>query len=176
MVSGTQTTFTADNFLVQIQKIVQAGQASSATYPKQVLRDLMGGLRARNRVSSSAERQSIIGMASNWAADKDIMAYSKDPAIESFLKTYGVGGDAYTLPQNFNGDYFSVVNANVNGGKSDLSVAESVAWISQIDASGTLTDNLILTREHNGNTSPYWWYQTQNQVYLQLFVRRAVLL
>ena len=38
---STNTTFTADNFLVQIQKIVQAGQASSATYPKQVLRDLM---------------------------------------------------------------------------------------------------------------------------------------
>ena len=35
-VSSTKTTFTADNFLVQVQKIVQAGQASSATYPKQM--------------------------------------------------------------------------------------------------------------------------------------------
>ena len=56
-VSSTKTTFTADNFLVQIQKIVQAGQASSATYPKQVLRDLCPGSHAQLASSSDAERQ-----------------------------------------------------------------------------------------------------------------------
>jgi hypothetical protein len=169
-VSSTATTFTSDDFLVQIQKIVQAGQASSATYPKQVLRDLMGKLSARLASSTDAERQSITLDASNWVADKDIMAYSRDPDIENFLTAYGVGGDVYELPQNFNGDYLALVNANVNGGKSDLSVSEKVAWTSQIGADGMLTDNLIVSRKHNGNTSPYWWYKTQNQVYLQAFV------
>ena len=56
-VSSTKTTFTKDNFLVQIQKIVQAGQASSATYPKQVLRDLMTELSLRLASSTDADRQ-----------------------------------------------------------------------------------------------------------------------
>jgi hypothetical protein len=168
-VSSTDTTFTADNFLAQVQKIVQAGQASSATYPKQVLRDLMSGLSARLASSSDAERQSIISMASDWVAEKDIMAYSSDPDTENFLEAYGAGGDVYVLPQNFNGDYLALVDANVNGGKSDTSVAENVAWTDQIGVDGTFSDSLIVSRKHNGNTSPYWWYKTQNQVYLQIF-------
>ncbi len=168
-VSSTKTTFTSDNFLVQIQKIVQAGQASSATYPKQVLRDLMTRISAQLASSTDADRQSIVTMASDWVAKKDVMAYASDPNIESFLESYGAGGDVYALPQNFNGDYLALVDANVNGGKSDLSVAEKVTWISQIGADGTLTDSLTINRKHNGNTSPYWWYKTQNQVYFQIF-------
>lgn len=169
-VSSTETTFTADNFLVQVQKIVQAGQASSATYPKQVLRDLMTGLSMRLASSTDADRQRIIGMASDWATGKDVMAYSTDPTIEHFLESYGVAGDVYVLPQNFNGDYLALVDANVNGGKSDFSIAENVAWTSQIGADGKLTDSLIINKKHNGNKSPYWWYQVQNQVYIQAFV------
>ena len=37
-------------------------------------------------------------------------------------------------------------------------------------ADGTLTDSLIIKRTHNGNQSPYWWYQTTNQDYMQIFV------
>jgi hypothetical protein len=169
-VSSTKTTFTSDNFLVQIQKIVQAGQASDATYPKQVLRDLMSQLSARVASSTDAERQSMISMASDWAAEKDVMAYSSNADMESFLESYGIGGDVYALPQNFNGDYLALVDANVNGGKSDLSVSENVTWTSQIGTDGTFTDSLIVDRKHTGNTSPYWWYKTQNQVYLQAFV------
>jgi hypothetical protein len=33
-----------------------------------------------------------------------------------------------------------------------------------------LTTNLTITRTHNGNQSPYWWYQTTNQDYMQIFV------
>ena len=169
-VSSTKTTFTADNFLVQIQKIVQAGQASSATYPKQVLRDLVSGLYAQLASSSDAERQDLVDAAAAWIADKDIMVYADDADIENFLESSGAGGDVYALPQNFNGDYFAAVDANINGGKSDLEVAEKISWTSQIGADGTIIDSLAMDRKHNGDTSPYWWYKTQNQVYLQLFV------
>jgi hypothetical protein len=168
-VSSTKTTFTADDFLTQVQKIVQAGQASSATYPKQVLRDLMAGLSARLASSTDAEQQSIIGAATNWIADRDVMAYAENTDMEDFIESSGVGGDVYVLPQNFNGDYLALVNANVNGGKSDLSVAENVSWTSQIGEDGTITDSLVVQRKHNGDTSPYWWYKTTNQVYFQVF-------
>ncbi len=168
-VSSTNTTFTSDNFLAATQKIVQAGQASSATYPKQVLRDLMLALAARLASLSGTDQESVMSMAANWVAEKDVMAYSADPGTESFIESYGAGGDVYALPQNFNGDYFALVGANINGGKSDTSVTESVAWTSQIGADGTIADSLILSRKHNGTTSPYWWYKTRNQVYLQIF-------
>jgi hypothetical protein len=175
-ISSTKTTFTSDNFLVQIQKIVQAGQASSATYPKQVLRDLMSELSAKLASPSDTDKKELIDMASNWITEKDIMAYSSDPAIENFLEAYGAAGDVYGSPQNFNGDYLAVVDANVNGEKSDLYVSEKINWTSQIGADGTFTDNLSIDRKHTGDTSPYWWYQAQNQVYLQAFVLGGSLL
>ena len=125
-VSSTNTTFTADNFLAATQKIVQAGQASSATYPKQVLRDLMSALAARLASLSGTDQESVMSMAANWVAGKDVMAYSADPDMESFIESYGAGGDVYELPQNFNGDYFALVDTNINGGKSDYIVAENV--------------------------------------------------
>jgi hypothetical protein len=169
-VSSTKTTFTSDNFLTQVQKIVQAGQASSATYPKQVLRDLMSGLSAEIAAATSTEQQNIISAASNWMANRDVMAYAQNADMEDFIESSGAGGDVYALPQNFNGDYLALADANVNGGKSDLSVTENVAWTSQIGADGTMTDSLIVNRKHNGDQSPYWWYKTTNQVYFQAFV------
>lgn len=164
------TTFTADNFLVQTQKIVQEGQATSATYPKQVLGNLAHAIFAQLASSTDAQKQELFAMVLDWAAKRDVMAYFKDPALESFAKQYGVGGDVYALPQRFNGDYFSVVDANINGGKSDLYISSTIAYVAQIGADGTLTDHVTITRKDNGNESPYWWYRVENQNYEQLFV------
>ena len=164
------TTFTADNLLVQIQKIVQNGQATSATYPKQVLDDLSHAIIAKLASSTDAERQGLLAMLLDWTAKKDVMVYFKDPAIESSVDAFGVSGAVYQLPQRFNGDYFALTDANVNGGKSDLYVSSTVSYVSQINPDGTLTAHVVVTRKHNGNKSPYAWYKTTNQDYVQMFV------
>jgi hypothetical protein len=167
------TTFSADTFLVQIQKIVQNGQATSATYPKQVLRDLSGALFAKLASSTDDQKQQLLSMVLDWADKKDVMVYFKDPALQRFFDNYGASGAVYDLPQKFNGDYFAAVDANVGGDKSDLYVSSTISYISQINTDGTLTGHIIVTRKHNGNKSPYSWYKTTSQDYLQLFVPLA---
>jgi hypothetical protein len=164
------TTFTADNFLVQIQKIVQNGQATSATYPKAVLRSLSSALFTDLASSTDDQKQQLFATALDWAAKKDVMVYFKDPSLESFAEAYGAGGDVYQLPQKFNGDYLAVVDANVTGGKSDIYVSSTVDWTAEINTDGTIADQVVITRKHNGNTSPYWWYRVTDTDYLQLFV------
>jgi Protein of unknown function (DUF4012) len=164
------TTFTADNFLVTTQEIVQQGQASSATYPKQILRDLTATIFTQLASSTDAQKQELFAMLIDWAAKKDITVYFKDPAMESFAEQYGVGGDVYALPQRFNGDYFSVVDANINGGKSDLYISSTVSYVAQIGADGTLTDHVVVTRKDNANNNTPWWYREENQNYEQIFV------
>lgn len=168
------TTFTADNFLVQTQKIVQDGQATSATYPKQVLRDfsqaLLAKLNSRESSESNVRRQELFEMMLDWASKRELMFYMKDPIMERFAAQYGVAGDVYELPQKFNGDYFSAVDANVGGGKSDLYVSSTISYVGQIGADGTLTAHVAVSRKHNGNKSPYWWYKTPNWDYMQFFV------
>ena len=168
-VSSSPVKFTSDNFLVQIQKIVQAGQASSATYPKKVLSDLAHAIFVNIASSTDVQRQQLFGLAAGWAQKKDIQFYFKDPAFENFIKSWDVAGDVYGLPQNFEGDYFALATANINGQKSDLYVSEMVNWQSQINLDGTVTNHLSVVRKHTGNQSPYWWYNAPNQVYIQIF-------
>lgn len=170
------TTFTADNFVVQIQKIVQNGQATSATYPKQVLRDLSQALFAKLASSTEASRQDILSTMLDWAANRDAMVYMKNPDLEAFLDSYGATGASFEIPQKFNGDYLAVVDANVGGGKSDLYVSSTVTYTGVLNEDGTLTSHLSVARKHNGDKSPYWWYKTTSQDYLQVFVPAGVTL
>jgi hypothetical protein len=168
------TTFTADNLVVQIQKIVQAGQAKSgggdATYPKEILGQLYPALFQQLASSTDAEKQAILGLALNWVSNRDAMFYFTNPAFQTFAQAYGATGDVYQLPQNFNGDYLAIANADINSDKSELYVAQNITYDASIGSDGTLTDSLIINRTHNGNQSPYWWYKTTNQDYMQIFV------
>ena len=168
------TTFTADNFGTEVQKIVQAGQAGAAggnaTYPKEVLAQLYQAMVQQMASSTPTIRATIVQDMFNWVADKDVMAYFTDPAFESFVKTYGAAGDEYRLPQGFNGDYLAIANTDVNSDKSEEYIAQTVSYQATIGTDGTLTDHVEIDRTHNGGQSPYWWYRTTNQDYLQLYV------
>ena len=49
-------------------------------------------------------------------------------------------------------------------------MAQDVTYDASIGSDGTVTDDLTIKRTHDGNQSPYWWYQTTNQDYMQVFV------
>jgi hypothetical protein len=175
---AASTTFTSDNLVVQIQKIVQAGQAQgktqsgggNATYPKAVLSQLYPAILQQLASSTDVQKQQMFGLALNWISNKDLMFYAANPVFETFANAYGAAGDVYQLPQNFNGDYLAIANADINSDKSELYMAQGVSYDAAIGSDGTLTTNLTITRTHNGNQSPYWWYQTTNQDYMQIFV------
>lgn len=178
-INVASTTFTSDNLLTQIQNIVQKGQAknqagtgaTTATYPKAVLGDLSKAIFTQLAASSTdAQKQELLAMALDWVNKRDVMAYFTNPAFEGFVTSYGAGGDAYQLPQNFNGDYLALADADINSDKSELYVTQNVSWTAQINADDTITDMVNIQKTHNGNQSPSWWYQTTNQDYLQLFV------
>jgi hypothetical protein len=168
--SGTKIAFASSTFLIQIQKMVQSGQATGATYPKAVIKELAVAMFQKIAALDESQKKSMISMAADWINKKDIMLYSKNPAFENFFKTYGAAGTVAELPQNFEGDYLAVVDANIVGQKSDLYVAQNVNFESRINADGTVEDSVIISRKHNGNQSPYWWYRAANQDYLQLFI------
>ena len=168
-------TFNSDDFLVQIQKLVQQGEMKSlagdpVTYPKQVLRDLTNAIFSNLASSTNGEQQELFAMAQDWILKKDVMTYASDPDFERFIASFGADGGVYDLPQNFNGDYLAVVDTNVNGGKSDAAVSSTVDWQSQIGTDGTMSDSVTVNRANHGDKSPYAWYDMTNQDYLQFFV------
>ena len=65
------------------------------------------------------------------------MAYFTNPDFENFIASYGAAGDVYQLPQNFNGDYLAIADADINSDKSELYIAQNVSLDAQIGADVT---------------------------------------
>jgi len=79
-------------------------------------------------------------------------------------------GKVARLPEDFEGDYLAIVDANVGGGKTDGFINQRVTWESQINTDGVVTNHLVLTRNHEGEKSPHSWNRLPNDDYLQVFV------
>lgn len=166
-------TVDASNFLVEIQKQVQQGQEKKSTYPKQVLEKLAPALLSKLAALPDSEKQQIFPLIQNWLEKKDAMAYFKDARFEKFFDEYGWAGKPYELPQEFQGDYLALVDSNIGGGKTDLFVKQKVILQSQINMDGTVSNHLVVARDHQGNKSASWWYKVQNQDYLKVFTPKG---
>lgn len=172
-VSSTRVALDKDNFLSELQKIVQQGQASSATYPKKALRELAAAISGKIQTFDASQKQELFNSMFRWIADKDLVFYFKDQELEKFLDYYNASGKTYGLTPDFEGDYLALVDANLGGGKSDIFIKQDIELQSQINTDGTVSDHLVISREHDGAKGVYWWYKSPNLDYLQLFLPPA---
>lgn len=163
-------TLDAENFLVALQRQVELSREKRATYPKNVLRELMPGLIARLSALDGDKARELFALVGQWVKERDLMFYFRNADFMNFADFYEATGKVYELPRGFNGDYLAVVNANVDGGKTDLFMRETVSLSSQINADGTVSNHLVISRAHEGNKAPYAFYKIPNQTYVQVFV------
>ncbi|MBI2623537.1 MAG: DUF4012 domain-containing protein [Candidatus Liptonbacteria bacterium] len=163
-------TLNADNVLTKLQDDVERRQAAGERFPKQALPALVESVRARLAALDAPAKQEIAGRIAEWLARRDVMLYVKDRALQGMIEQYGMGGEVFRLPEDFEGDYLAIADANVGGGKTDGVIAQRVTWESQLNADGAVTNHLVLARRHNGGASPYAWSRLPNDGYLQIFV------
>lgn len=162
-----------DNFLEELQKIVERGQASGVSYPKKALSELAAGIFQKLSALQDFQKQEFISLAAKWLKNKDIMIYFSEADLEKLASYYGADGGVYDLPQGFEGDYLAIADANIGGGKSDLFVRGDISLESQINGDGTVSDHLVIVKTHEVNKSNDWWYKVTNNDYLQVFVPPA---
>ena len=168
IVVSPKLTLTKDNFLFEIQKEVQAGQAAQASAPKQILDGLTPLLISELTSSGTSSRAELEDIAS-WFTRKNLMVYFRDPNLQEFFDVHGFAGSVFQTPKDSNGDYLAVVNANIGGGKSDLFMKQTVSLTSQVGLDGLVSNHLEVERKHEGSDAPGWWYKVTNQNYLQVF-------
>ncbi len=162
------TNITSANVAAEIQKDVQARQAVGAPARKQIIADIAPLLMERMASLSAAGWQTVFGKLAEWASRKDLLVYFNNSDIEQFLVNVHVAGDAYRMARDFNGDYLAVVDTNVNGEKSDLYMFQTADVSVQVNADGTASDHLVLSRFHGGKRATDWWYRAPNRSYLQI--------
>jgi len=164
-------TINSENFLKEIQYEVEAGiDKKPGQNPKKILSVLTPLLIDKLKNLGESEKIRMIQGLNKAVNQKDIMAFSKNEEMQKIFFEYGISGEVFSIPKNFNGDYLAVVNTNVAGGKSDAFINQQIVLKSQILEDGSMHNKLLVTRTHNGQNEKDWWYKATNKNFIKIFL------
>ncbi len=162
-------TITADNFLPELQREVEAGQDKKpGQNPKRILSALAPLLMEKLHSLSADQKSQLISKFKYHLEKKDIMIYFRDPQMQNFVTTLGIAGDVLQLPDGFSGDYLAVIDTNIASGKTDAVISQDVTLNSSISSDGKVIDALAVTRSYHSTDAQDWWYHVANKNYLKV--------
>lgn len=159
-----------DNFLVELQREVEAGRdKKKGDNPKKVLAYLAPLIMKRLDNLSVEEAAYLLEAVNDHIKYKDIMFYFKDRRIANLLREYGLDGSVYSIPLGFWGSYLAVVDANIAGGKTDAFIKQDIQWSIDVASDGGIINDVLVKRIHQGGQEKDYWYNVLNKNYIKIF-------
>ncbi|OJI06362.1 hypothetical protein BK004_04335 [bacterium CG10_46_32] len=142
-----QVTLDENNVLNEIQNQVEFEYDKVENKPKQYIGELLPRVLEKLLSLNGNQMLSALELVKSEIKAKDILLYFTDEETnQAFIKR---GWQPSLIASN--GDYLSVVHANIGGGKTDGVIKESWDQEVVIDADGTVTVALTIIREHRGD-------------------------
>jgi hypothetical protein len=144
-----RTTVTADNFLEVVQAFAEQ-KADQTNTPKAIIGELMDKLIAKLALNQDKNIWlKIVGVIEDSLNEKQLLLYFNDEALENKVAELGWDGQIKETA----GDYLAVINTNINGGKSDKSIKQTVELTTNILSDSSVVDHLKIIRDHQGLAS-----------------------
>ena len=159
---------TADNFRTVVQDNVES-KVSGEKQPKKIIGDLAAAI-LEKLPDSLNDQKSLLGLAqvlSEQVSTRNILLYFNDQAIQDNWQQTGLAGQMEPLTPGQ--DYLQVVNTNIAGGKTDLRIRQTIEQQVQIQADGTVINDVTIVREHTGEKRE-GLYGVRNVDWLRLYV------
>lgn len=159
-----------DNFIEKVQYEVEVDYDKELNQPKKILADLEPKILDKIlNTSDFASMAKTINVLTESLNEKHILIYSKKYNIQKTLSKRGWTGEV--LPSQK--DYLSVINTNINGYKTDGVVDEKISHKAEIQPDGSIIDNVIINRRHNGGQAKYDWWNRVNADYMRVYVPKG---
>ncbi len=159
-------TINADNFEYELQKSIEMN-SEEKNKPKKILALILPKI-IDGLFNSPPERiPELAATLYEGLQQKDIMMYFTDEEIQKFAASNN--WDASIKPVDKGVDYLNVVSTNIGGGKTDNVIKQKIFHQSKIEADGSVTVNLLISRYDYGPTDPYFTKQMNNS-YLRVYV------
>lgn len=158
-----------NNFLFELQKIVEIQRENKNLNPKIVLSKFLEEIIKKLNLLDQKNKQAIFDFVLSWIQKRELALYLKDKNLSSFFEFYGLTPKIADLDQGFFGDYLAVVDANLASGKSDLFIKKIVNLKIQISGSGFLINELEIKRINTVDEKMSWWYKRPNEDFIQVF-------
>ncbi|MBM3256287.1 MAG: DUF4012 domain-containing protein, partial [Candidatus Moranbacteria bacterium] len=130
------TVVTAENFVEVTQNKVEVEYDKKLNRPKQFLADLAPIILEKIFSSPPEKWIEIMSVFSDCLESRSIVMYFFDYNIQKTISDLGWSGEILTTPK----DYFSVVNANISGLKTDRMVEQKISHLAEIKPDGSIVD------------------------------------
>jgi len=154
------------NALATLQKQVEVDYDKTVNQPKAVLADLAPQFFEKFKTIGAANAFALLGELQEALWQKEIQVYFIDANLEKHFKEFGWTGEI--APTATNQDYLFVVNANLNGQKSDAKIQQKVDHQAVVQADGTILDTVIIERTHIGAPGEMF-YGVNNVSYVRVY-------
>ncbi|MFH0928394.1 MAG: DUF4012 domain-containing protein [bacterium] len=146
-IPGLGVEVTSKNFVDIAQQIAQFDYNKEENRPKAFLGALAPVIIKQTTESSSENLVKIAELTSESLLAKDIQIYMRDPETKTLLRELGVDG----AQSQTEGDYLSLINTNLGGGKTDQVIQESLDEKIIIKEDGSVEKTIVLTRVNSGD-------------------------
>jgi hypothetical protein len=157
---------TAQNFVSETQKIVELEYDKEKNKPKQFIGDLTPKLLEKIFTSNHEQLLKLFGVIKDGLNQKHLLVYFNDGKIENIISDFGWNSSL----KSTQGDYLSVINTNVAGGKTDGVIKEIINHQSEVQSNGSIIDTVKLIRRHNGLAGKDVFTGVQNNDYVRFYV------
>jgi hypothetical protein len=155
-----------NNFLDLIQYEVEVDYDKKMNEPKKILADFAPLFLDRLWQVWPQRSQEIISILSESLLQKQILFYFSESDLQAAFSGQNWTGEILGADK----DYLSVVNANINGYKTDKVIDQKIYHRSSVDEDGEIIDSVRIVRTHLGGKSQYDWYNKVNADYMRVYV------
>jgi hypothetical protein len=160
---------TSDNVLEQLQLEVESNK--TAAQPKQIIVDLAPQIMQRLASAPASQWVALLGLFKDGLDVRDILMYFTDNQLEKFVADQGWNGSVKETA----GDYLMTDISNIKGAKGDAVTDTSMKLESWMQ-NGTMVHRLTLTRQHNGGSTAYGFYNKTNYSWVRVLVPQGSML
>lgn len=162
-------TITAENFMLETQKVVEIEYDRETNRPKQIITDMAPKLLKKLVDGGSSDLPKLASALGKALSSKDIQVYFSDESAQLAADAFGWTG---ALRPTANADYLAVIDTNIAGGKTDGVIDEFIRHETRFENNGTIIDTVTVTRAHRGKAGELFT-GIKNIDYMRVYVPKG---
>ncbi|MBT4071096.1 MAG: DUF4012 domain-containing protein [Candidatus Magasanikbacteria bacterium] len=163
----------AEDALTTLQQEVEIDYDKKLNQPKAVIGEVMGQLLETVTTLDQVDMIQLLTGLHDGAREKDIQVFFFDNEVEHVFQSFGWTGEiVQTSPVQ---DYLMVVNANLQGQKSDAKIEQTIDHQAVIQEDGRIINSVVITRKHTGHPGELF-YGSVNTNYMRVYVPEGAVL
>jgi len=156
-VDGLQSELNKDNYQLILSYIVES-KLTGADSPKTVINSFIKSFQKKLFTSSDVWKKVLAEFVRGFR-EKSILMYSKHRDVQNLFDEFGLSGRV--TPTEKTDDYLDVIVTSIGGNKSDLYIKQDIEHDTNISPTGSIVDEIQITRRHTWNADVLRNWQEQ---------------